>query len=443
MTIPPAWWEAEPYRSPSTPQCEADERAAADEVFRWLAFDTTAVADAGALLDGLATRLSAAGLDLWRINMQMRPLSPQIAALLYVWRPVERGIEMSSHAQIIGQNLHTHEGGVVQITSLGHGVFASPSYLASPFYRIVGLGEREVRRSLADPSTFDFPILRDLLEQGATDYLALPLLFHGTAPCAISFVTRRAGGFLDRHLALLRRVIAPFSLAMSPWIMAYATRTLLGAYLGAKTGDKVLAGKVERGDVEEIDATLWFSDLRGFTPMSRGVPSRELIGWLNDYFAAVARAIQKHDGEILKFIGDAILAVWPVTEARSREAACRAALAAARDANDELDRLNADRAARGLAPMNHGIGLHVGPVQYGNIGAEGRLDFTVIGPAVNMASRIESTCAKLSRRVLASAAVAAHAGEALVSLGRVELKGIDGTPELFGLPEPAGQPGDP
>jgi adenylate cyclase len=211
--------------------------------------------------------------------------------------------------------------------------------------------------------------------------------------------------------------------------------TLLGAYLGPKTAELVLAGAIERGNVQEIDAAIWFSDLRGFTPMSAGIAPTCLIAWLNDYFAAVGRAIARHDGEILKFMGDAILAVWPVSESRTREATCRAALAAARAANAELDALNIARENAGLPAMQHGIGLHVGRAQYGNIGAEARLDFTVIGAAVNTTSRLEGLCAKLSRRLIASAEFARCAEGGLTSLGSAELKGVGGSQEVFGIDE--------
>jgi len=208
---------------------------------------------------------------------------------------------------------------------------------------------------------------------------------------------------------------------------------LLGAYLGPKTAERVLAGQVQRGDVEEINAVVWFSDLRGFTPMTAGASPRELIAWLNDYFTAVARGITQHDGEILKFIGDAILAVWPVAGSRSPEATCRAALQAARDANAELDQLNQARQQRGLQPLQHGIGLHIGPVQYGNIGTNERLDFTVIGSAVNTASRLEGVCGKLGVRVIASAELAAQARDELSPAGEVELKGLAGMQSVFTL----------
>lgn len=223
---------------------------------------------------------------------------------------------------------------------------------------------------------------------------------------------------------MLRVALDAFVHVLSPLVWAHAARTLLGTYLGQATAARVLAGRVQRGDVEEIDAAIWFSDLRGFTPLTASVDAPTLVAWLNEYFGVVAAEIVRHDGEILKFVGDAILAVWPVTAERSREVTCREALAAALDANAALDRLAASRAERGLAPLEHGIGLHVGAVQYGNIGAEGRLDFTVIGTAVNTASRLESACSKLGRRIAASAAFAACAGGGLVHVADVELKGL-------------------
>jgi adenylate cyclase len=169
--------------------------------------------------------------------------------------------------------------------------------------------------------------------------------------------------------------------------------------------------------------------------MSAGIASAELIAWLNDYFAAVGRAIVRHDGEILKFIGDAILAVWPVSAERPRDATCQAALAAAQEANLELDALNVTRAKSGLPALQHGIGLHVGKAQYGNIGAEGRLDFTVIGAAVNTAARLESVCAKLARRVIASADFADSVQPPLLPLGAVDLKGVSGAQDVYGVAE--------
>jgi adenylate cyclase len=416
-------------------QLEDDAQVLAALV-QWLVFEASPTATTVELLHGFAQRLCRAGFDLIRVNLQTRPLSPQAASVDYVWRPGERGAEPLSGVDVVVREQHALDGGGVQVTALGHGSFQSEVFRTSPFFPVIVGGELELRRRL-EPSqaAFDFPILKDLAKQGASDYLTLPVQFYGGAASAISFATRKPGGFTDAQVAILRDARRPLVLALSPRLGAHTMGTLLGAYLGPKTAELVLAGAIERGNVQEIDAAIWFSDLRNFTPLSAGVAPPTLIAWLNDYFAAVGRAITGHDGEILKFMGDAILAVWPVSESRTREATCRAALAAALAANAELDELNRTREAAGFATLQHGIGLHVGRAQYGNIGAEGRLDFTVIGPAVNTTSRLEGLCAKLSHRVITSAEFARCAESGLASLGSAELKGVSGSQEVFGIGE--------
>jgi adenylate cyclase len=404
------------------------------DIVDWFVFRVSPSASAVELLQGFADRLNAAGLDLIRMVVQARPLSPQASTQLYVWRPAERDMEISPLVRVVQQEHHAVDEAHLQVVSLAHGAFETTAFLASPFQQVMhGSGQEVRRRIAANASDFEFPILQDLQAQGATDYIALPLIFYGSAPSAISLATRKTSGFSDADVELLRGACRPLALALSARLEAHTKSTLLGAYLGRKTAERVLAGSVQRGDVEEIEAAIWFSDLRGFTPMSASIPSAQLISWLNDYFAAIGRAIVSHDGEILKFIGDAMLAVWPVSSARSREATCRAALAAARAANLELSELNASRKDANQPALQHGIGLHIGKAQYGNIGAEGRLDFTVIGPAVNTASRLEGACGKLGRRVIASADFAACAGDGLISLGNIELKGLDAPREVFAL----------
>jgi len=413
-----------------------DADGAFEALVDWLVFEMSPEASTVELLHGFAQRLCGAGFDLIRMNLQVRPLSPQAASVIYVWRPVARAMELNPLVHVVGQEeQHALDGARMQVTALAHGAFQTAAFRASPGFRLMIGDEPEVRRRITpDQTIFEFPILKDLQAQGATDYVAFPLKLYGSAPSAITFTTKRPEGFSELQLAVLREVRKPLLLALSPRLAAHTMRSLLGGYLGPKTADLVLAGKVERGDVEEISAAIWFSDLRGFTPMSAGIASSELIAWLNDYFAAVGRAIVAHDGEILKFIGDAILAVWPVSESRSREATCRAALTAAKAANRELDALNVERLKAGKPALQHGIGLHVGSAQYGNIGAEGRLDFTVIGQAVNTAARLESVCAKLARRVVASSEFA-ECAEGLVPLGATTLKGVGGEQDVFGIDE--------
>lgn len=395
-----------------------------DDAVRWLIDGSHEAPSTAALIHGFASRLCAAGLDLVYVNTQTRPLSPQVAALMFRWARTDPTSPPLAH--LVSLDRAVFEGGTVDVIARDHHWFDGDAYRQSPFRRVIDGGEPRVRCRLVPGQTeYEFPILADLHARAATDYVCFPIQLRAMRPSAFSLATRRPGGFTDDDLAALDAARHAFELAMAPLAHVYTTRALMGAYLGAKTGERVLSGHVVRGDVEEIEAAIWFSDLRGFTPMSAGVEPRALIGWLNEYFDAIGRAIARHDGEILKFIGDAVLAVWPGTER------CPAALAAARDADRALDEVNAARAARGLAPLDHGIGLHVGAVQYGNIGAEGRLDFTVIGPSVNMASRLGGACARLGRRLVASAEFAARA-PGLDPIGKVELKGIAGAVDVFG-----------
>ncbi|HXK20751.1 MAG TPA: hypothetical protein VNG33_23230, partial [Polyangiaceae bacterium] len=237
------------------------------ECVRWLVVDSPRAATIGEVLHGFACRLNEAGCELLRLNLQVRPLSPQVSAALYGWTPTERSPDVSTLARIIVRSQEQFPGGVVKTTSLGHGAFQSEAFRVSPFFPIIVEGSDELRRAITpEQTTFEFPILGDLHELGCTDYLARPMRFHETALSAISIATRRAGGFSEAQVELFRGALPALSLALSPRIASYTMHALLGAYLGPKTAERVLSGRVQRGDVEEIDAVVWFSDLRGFTP---------------------------------------------------------------------------------------------------------------------------------------------------------------------------------
>jgi adenylate cyclase len=391
-----------------------------------------------ALLSGLAERLAADGLDLIRLNVQPRMLHPEIAMILYVWRPENVASELRSTARVVEAG-HTEQAfGIVQEIALGHRALGrdatdTEAFRASPFYALIGGAPRVRSRIAPGQTTFEFPILKDLAEAGATDYVTWPLHMSDATVSAISLTTKKPGGFTDAELGSLEALLDPLAMCMEIHSRAHIARSLLHTYLGRGPGEAVLAGHVRRGDVQQMEAAIWFSDLRGFTKASTSIAPAELVAWLNEYFSALAGPIATEQGEILKFIGDAILAVFPVTAERSRKAACEAALRAAIAGNVALDALNASRATRGLPELSHGIGLHVGDVQYGNIGADRRLDFTVIGQAVNLASRIEGLCGKLGRPTLASADLAALAGRGLSPVGTYELKGLPGEHVVFGL----------
>lgn len=387
------------------------------------------------LVHTLCNQLNNLGFDLLRCTLQMQALHPEVAWRMFFWRRRNLRVDISN-ARIIEKQASLVEDGIVESVALGHGSLTEP-FKRSPQFHMMTQKLRRLRCRIApDATTFEFPILKDLHAAGGTDYFAMLLDFVGGDGSFCSFVTRKHGGFTDQDLQALEDLSDPLALCVQGHAGHHIAETLLQTYVGRAAGERVLAGRVQRGDVERIHAAIWFSDMRGFTHLSGTVDSGVFIGWLNDYFGAISRPIGEHGGEILKFIGDAVLAVFPVDATHTAQDQCRQALRAARASNAALDALNQQRTAQGLPALNHGVALHIGEVQYGNIGAERRLDFTVIGPAVNMTSRLEGLCGKLGRRLVVSEELNAHLEPPLADLGTFELKGIDAPRRVFGDAQP-------
>lgn len=406
----------------------------------WLLKTGRNAGDMATLVGSLCAELNAQGFEIMRCTLQMQALHPEVAWRVFFWRRREVQVNMAN-ARIIESQATATEGGLVESVAIGHGALTD-AFKRSPQHHMLEHRLQRLRCPIApDAAEFRFPILKDLHAAGATDYFAMMLDFAEADGSFCSFVTGRPGGYSDEQLAALEALVDPLALCVQVHAGRHLARSLLQTYVGRAAGERVLAGRVQRGDVERIDAAIWFSDMRGFTQLAGTVDSAVFIGWLNDYFGAIAGPIGEHRGEILKFIGDAVLAVFPVDDAHSAAEQCRRALAAARAANLALDALNRRRAEQGQPALDHGVALHIGEVQYGNVGAERRLDFTVIGPAVNMTSRIEGLCGRLGRRLIVSQAFHAHLDEPLAELGAFALKGIDAPQRLFGEPDPA--PGEP
>jgi adenylate cyclase len=247
---------------------------------------------------------------------------------------------------------------------------------------------------------------------GATAYLALPIKFSSGAMSGLSFVTDGPDGFSPSQIQLLQDLLPAFSVCFEIFSATHVRRSLLRAYLGAEPGELVQAGHVRPGDVRAIEAAILFTDIRGFTDLSARMDSRALIDTLNAYFGAITPPLEEFGGEILKFIGDALLVVFPVRTDRTATEACSSALRASIAADERLGRWNAKREAEGLTPLDHGFGLHMGTAEYGNIGSSQRLDFTVIGRDVNIASRVEGMCGRLGRRLIVSMDFAQHLEDA-------------------------------
>lgn len=380
----------------------------------WLITEGWRIRSTGKLVDAVCDHLVDEGVPLWRFATFVATLHPEMFGDNYVWT----------------------RGGERQYRTGSHDMFNSPVFAESPV-RVVRETGRPVRRRLTGPdAVVDFPVLEDLRDGGVTDYLALPLTFTDGTNHTISLSTDHPDGFSDDHIALLEDLAPLLARIAEIHATKRVAERLLDTYVGPDAGHRILAGQIQRGSGDTIDAAIWFCDLRGFTVLSDTLPRDAMIALLNAYFDRMAEPVQAHGGEVLKFIGDAMLAIFPV-DANDREAsarkACRAALEAAGAAVGGMEDLNRQRAQDGTPQLDFGIALHIGDVQYGNIGASNRLDYTVIGPAVNLASRIEGLCKPLGQKVLASRNFARLCTGPLVSLGLHELQGVAAQQEVFAL----------
>ncbi|MEX1108805.1 MAG: adenylate/guanylate cyclase domain-containing protein [Dongiaceae bacterium] len=380
----------------------------------WLLEHGAELATAGDVLREAIQRVCEGGCALSRVMVSIRTLHPQVAAITYAWNAGDSDIEM---------------------TPRGYSALDNDMYLASPI-RHIHAGQPMIRRRLVDPpAADDFPILADLRADGATDYLILPLKFSGNRMNVVSFTTKLPDGFTDEEVAALDALARVLALVLDPLETRRIARALLGTYLGPDAGRRVLDGLVRRGDGVTIAAALMFTDLRGFTAMSETLPREQILDLLNSYFDAMASSVREQGGEILKFVGDGMLTIFPMSDDLDRDRACRSALAAAKGGSAAIDSLNAERAKDDQPPLEVGITLHSGSVSYGNIGTADRLDFTVIGPAVNLVSRMQSLCEPLGRRILASRRFASACHSELVSVGRHRFKGIADEQQIYGLPD--------
>ena len=379
----------------------------------WVLREGRRLASLDEVLAAFCPRLAAIGIPIDRVGFTMGTLHPQIRARRVVW---QRGAAATSE------------------TLYGHGARSEERYQQSPFAVVHSTGE-PLRRRLDRPEVeLDFPVLAELKAEGFTDYLVTPLAFGTGNVHSMTWASRQPGGFRDSDLAAISALLPALGALTEIHETRHVTRSLLATYLGHQAGARVLNGSITRGSAETIAAALWYCDLRGFTAMADRLPRDELIRLLNDYFACMVGPVHGHGGEVLKFIGDAMLAIFPIADDLDRDRACLNALAAAEEALADLARLNAERRAAGKPELEVGLALHTGAVMYGNIGAPDRLDFTVIGPAVNLVVRLEGLCSILGRPLIGSARFASPCGSRLQSLGHHRLKGIAEPQEVFGLP---------
>jgi adenylate cyclase len=373
-----------------------------------------------AMLSTFCQRLIAFGVPLTRAVVFIDTLHPIYEGRVFSWHVAEG------------------EATVREYGSSSQGEMAE-RWRRSPLYHLVQSGGTLLRRRVDAASLAEFPGLADTAA-GMNDFVGLVHRFTargiiGEMDCVYSsWMTDREAGFSNRDLADLQKIVPLLALAVKSVSLTRIAGTLVETYLGRDPGRRVLAaGGIQRGIAEQIDTVLWFSDLRGYTRITDTAPPEAIIPLLNDYADAVISAIHAEGGDVLKLIGDGTLAIFPAAD---REAACRAALAAARAGAESVRELNARRAAERLPATDIYLALHFGTVFYGNIGSRERLDFTVVGPAVNEVSRIAALCRSVEQPLLLSASFAAAAGAArseFVSIGRYALRGVSHPQELFTL----------
>ena len=393
---------------------DRDTQSYANPLLSWVLQEAPALATARELSAAFARKMRAAGIPLWRMSIIIRILHPQVMAFGHDW--------------------HSVTGELVE-QEFGHEGLQSPQYLNSPLVPIFeGVGGVRRRLDIKNP-VLDFGILHDLHAEGATDYVAMPMLFSDGQINAVCISSNRPGGFTTEDLGYIYEILAVLGRIYEVHALQHKAVSLLDTYLGSHAGERVLNGLIRRGDGQDIRAVIWFCDLRGSTPLAQSMSRTEFLACLNEFFDCVAGAVLDHGGQILRFIGDAALAIFPLDDSGNGnlEATCEQAVAAAQQASSQIQYTNIERGERSLPPLEYGIALHVGDVTYGNIGTGNRLEFTVIGDAANRAARIESMCKTLNEPLLLSAEFAACAPGRATSLGLHSLKGIDEPQEIFAL----------
>jgi adenylate cyclase len=380
-----------------------------DDVLHWLTNDARDERFIDNIFGELCIRLRRAGIPVKRASLHVMIHHPQWLGARFVWADGMREAE---------------------IARFDFDVRERSEYIDSPANEIHD-GASVVRENLECDASLGrkHAVYDEMRAKGLTDYVAWPLYHTFGKRHMVTFATDRPGGFDDAHIAGLLKLLPVLALVSEIRVKNRLARTLLETYVGSHAGELILAGATRRGSGTTVRAAIMICDLRDFTKISDNWPRDDVIDLLNGYFDAISEPIARHGGEILKFIGDGLLAIFPLSE----PSACANLLHAVAEARQAMVALNEKNSETGRAPLNYGTGVHVGDVMYGNIGSRTRLDFTVIGPAVNMASRLETLTKQLGRPVLLSRAFAdfVKSDFDLERVGEYEVRGFNDPIELF------------
>jgi adenylate cyclase len=376
----------------------------------WLIDGARSAASPPQMMADTCERIVQAGLPLWRVGIFIRTLHPDIFGRNFIWRP----------------------GAEVEVGTVDFHILDSPEFNSSPLAIVFRQGV-EVRGRLDDPQSKRFPFFDDMRAEGVTDYIALPLLFMDGSVHASSWTTKQPGGFSDEQLNALRSLVLPLARLIEIVSLRRTASILLDTYVGNRAGERILGGQIRRGHTETMQAAIWLSDLRGFTALSDRLPAETVVDILNGYFDCQVSAIRTHGGEVLKFMGDGLLAVFPIDEyVGDVQQVCSSVLEAARESRANVDAMHYP-IGEAVEHFRFGVALHVGRILYGNIGGGNRLDFTCIGPAVNLAARLEKIAGRLHRTIVASEGFAGICAGGWTELGEFPIAGFSKAERVYGL----------
>ena len=408
---------------PNTTETDASEIGIAaphhiQGISDWLISQGLESAGFESILSGFTDRLNSLGLQIQRAMIAMRTLHPSVDALDYTW----------------------HRGGTVEAENHTPDLLQNESWQQSPLKYMFDTGAVVLRRRLTGPDAkLDLPLFKKLAGEGATDYYMRIVDFDLTGSKDLetgmvsSWTTDLPGGFGDEEIAVLDRLLPRLALTAKARLTRDIAENVLDTYVGPEAGRRIMRGDIRRGALDVIRAVIVYADLRGFTSISDSVPGNRLAPMLDRYFEAMVPPITRRGGQVLKFIGDGLMATFDL-DGRERDSICSDALQSAYEMVAGTAEINAARRAAGLPTMDLDIALHLGDVFYGNVGAADRLDFTVIGPAVNEASRIESLCEPLGHNVLVSetfAGAAVACTGRLIPVGTHQLRGVRHSQALY------------
>lgn len=414
-----------------------ESKSLLDSFMDWYLVELPKIDSPAVLFHSYIQYLQSLGFDIMRGNMGTKTLHPQVETLAYLWAPNSQKelFDVQVNSLFHSSLLYEFPDSSIRVTKFRLGSIQSSQFTASPIHYVLTAKKTYYYQfDSENKGDYPYPILEELAPLGGTGYLAVPVIQKGNSYAFLSLLTKKPNGFNETEVDFLTKSLNLIALKWWTFIQSELTESLLSIYLGKRTGSTVYSGKIYLGELENIQSVIWFSDIRNYSGISETLPPEEVIKLLNDYFGVAIPQIERFGGEVLKLLGDGVLAVFPYN-GKNKLVVGKKVLLAVRKLGELLAQLNQEREKEGKISIHHGVGLHSGEILYGNIGSMDRLDFTVIGEAVNLTSRIAGMCGELGKAVLASENLAKQIPVRWEELGEHKLKGISSPKKIYAISE--------